>query len=359
MQWLNQGTKVDSLALELPFQEGLINESHPLWLDGFSVRADSNNKECGSKGRNNYSPKDGFCKIHYVSRGFGAGSKKIRLEIRAKLLGELYLQGITKATISTLVNEINAVAGGGLFSFTVDHLLNSTYTDTDITRDRFLPPSITMKGAFDLMTSMLKQSPAKPPKNTNKIRIIKSHIDRSHVQDHYELPFLLIYDKSLEMQRKGLSSAAALTPLPLIRMETNIRNWKHTYQVTGMDIKHFGDFLEVLEDEDMMSQFFNKATSSWFIRRQIKMQEAPQNHYAIRMLYQLAKADARKKRKQVFDIIPSVIRAQCFDVSERQRRDIKNKVNAYAEYIQQPKPNLDAKYNELETLGFLPQPLSV
>ena len=345
------GTKLDSFTLELPFQEGLINESHSLWSDGFSVRADSNNKECGSKGRNNYSPKDGFCKIHYVNRGFGAGTKKIRLEIRAKLLGELYLQGITKATISTLVNEINAVAGGSLFSFTVDHLLNSTYTDTDITRDRFLPSSITMKGAFDLMISMLKQSPATAPTNNNKIRIIQSHFERYHVQEQYDLPFLSIYDKSLEMGQYG--------DHPIIRMETNIRNWKHTYQVTGMDIKHFGDFLEVLEDEDMMSQFFNKATSSWFIRRQIKIEEAPQNHYAIRMLYQLAKADARKKRKQVFDIIPSVIKAQCFDVSERQRRDIKKKVNAYAEYIQQPKPNLDAKYNELETLGFLPQPLSV
>jgi hypothetical protein len=38
-------------------------------------------------------------------------------------------------------------------------------------------------------------------------------------------------------------------------METNIRNWKHTYHVTGMKIKKFGDFLEVLEDEDIMSQF--------------------------------------------------------------------------------------------------------
>lgn len=345
------GTKLDSFTLELPFQEGLINEIHPLWLDGFSVRADSNNKECGSKGRNSYSPKDGFCKIHYVSRGFGSGTKKIRLEIRAKLLGELYFQGVTNATLSNLVDKINAVDGGGLFSFTVDHLLNSTYTDADITRDRHLPSTITMKEAFDLMISMLKQSPAKAPTNTSKIRIIKSHIERSHIQEHYELPFLMIYDKSLEMGLQGVQ--------PLIRMETNIRNWKHTNHVTGMKIKLFGDFLEILEDEDIMSQFFNKATSSWFIRRQIKVEETPQNHYAIRMLYQLAKADARKKRKQVFDIIPSVVRSQCFDVSERQRRDIKNKVNAFAEYILQPKPNFVTKHNELEAIGFLPQPLSV
>ena len=64
-------------------------------------------------------------------------------------------------------------------------------------------------------------------------------------------------------------------------------------------------------------------------------------------------------RKQVFDIIPSIVRAQCFDVSERQRREIKNKVNAYAEYIQQSKSNLVTKYNELEAIGFLPQPISV
>ena len=198
---------------------------------------------------------------------------------------------------------------------------------------------------------MLKQSTAKAPTNTNKIRIIKSHIERCHVKEHYELPFLMIYDKSLEMGHHDVQ--------PLIRMETNIRNWRHTYHITGMKIKLFGDFLEVLEDEDIMSQFFNKAISSWFIRRQIKVKEAPQNHYAIRMLYQLAKADARKMRKQVFDIIPSIVRAQCFDVSERQRREIKNKVNAYAEYIQQSKSNLVTKYNELEAIGFLPQPISV
>lgn len=345
------GTKLDSFTLELPFQEGLINEFHPLWLDGFSVRADSNNMECGSKGRNNYSPKDGFCKIHYADRGFGTRTKKIRLEIRAKLLGELYFQGVTKATLSTLVDKINAVDGGGLFSFTVDHLLNSTYTDADITRDRHLPSTITMKEAFDLMISMLKQSTAKPPSNKNDIRIIKSHIERHHVQEHYELPFLMIYDKSLEMGLQGVQS--------LIRMETNIRNWKHTNHVTGMKIKRFGDFLEILEDEDIMCQFFNKATSSWFIRRQIKVEEAPQYNYSIRLLYKAAKADACKKQKQVFDIIPSVVKAQCFDVSDIQRRDIKNKVNAYAEYILQPKPNLVTKHNELEAIGFLPQPLSV
>jgi hypothetical protein len=114
-------------------------------------------------------------------------------------LGALYLQGVTKATLSTLVDEINAVAGGGLFSFTIDHLLNSSITDADITRDRYLPSSITMKEAFDLMISMLKQSPAKAPSNKNDIRIIQSHIERCHVQEHYELPFLMIYDKSLEM----------------------------------------------------------------------------------------------------------------------------------------------------------------
>ena len=52
MQRVNQGTKLDSFAIELTFEKGLIKESHPLWLDGFSVKADSNNKECGSKGRN-------------------------------------------------------------------------------------------------------------------------------------------------------------------------------------------------------------------------------------------------------------------------------------------------------------------
>lgn len=52
MQWLNQGTKVDSLALELPFQEGLINESHKMWVNGISIRSDHDNYETGNRGRN-------------------------------------------------------------------------------------------------------------------------------------------------------------------------------------------------------------------------------------------------------------------------------------------------------------------
>lgn len=359
MSGVRYGTKVDSLALELPFQEGLINESHPMWVNGISHRSDHDNYETGSKGRNSYSPKDGCCKIHYVSRGFGAGTKKIRLEIKAKLLGELYLKGITNETLPFLVKCINEIGGGNLFNFSIEDLRNNSYyTDVDITRDRQLPSCITMKQAFDLIISMMRVSPAQSPTNKKEKRIFSSHHNREDVQESYQMPFLLIYDKSLEMQRKGLSSAAALTPLPLIRMETNIRCRKHYEHVTGMKVEKFGDFLDTLEHEDIMNQFFNKATSSWFIRRQIRIETAPNISLQNRLIFKIADQEAKKTGRQVYDFINGVIEEEYFDACSRTKRRAKAEVKKYAEYKKQPKPDINDQYNTLEQIGILPLPYS-